>query len=76
MRIEKDFEDLIRYLNRNKAEYCIVGGFAVIYYSTPSYTGDLDILVMPAAENANRVLQALEDFGVGAGEIAEEDLAS
>lgn len=75
MRIEKDFEDLIRCLNRNKAEYCIVGGFAVIYYTAPRYTGDMDILVRPSVENAKKVLQALATFGVDAGEVADEDLA-
>jgi len=74
MRIEKDFEDLIKCLNRNKARYCIVGGFAVIYYTAPRYTGDLDILAQPTRENAAKILLALEEFGVGSGELSEDAL--
>lgn len=75
MRVEKDFEDLIRCLNRSKVEYCIVGGFAVIYYTMPRYTGDLDILVKPTRENAEKILRALKEFGVGPGELNEADVA-
>ncbi len=74
MRIEKDFEDLLGCLNRNKVKYCIVGGFAVIYYTAPRYTGDMDILVKPVRENAKKIISALEEFGVGSGELSEEDL--
>ncbi|MBI4801503.1 MAG: hypothetical protein HY796_03165 [Elusimicrobia bacterium] len=75
MRVEKDFEDLIKCLNRHKVEYCIVGGFAVIYYTIPRYTGDLDILIRPTRENAKRTLSALKKFGVGPGELGEKDVA-
>jgi len=34
MRYEKDFEDLLKLFNKNKVNYCVIGGFAVTFYST------------------------------------------
>ncbi|RLD16995.1 MAG: hypothetical protein DRI36_04855, partial [Caldiserica bacterium] len=60
--INKDFEDFFRYLNKNKVEYLVVGGYAHIYYTEPRYTKDLDILVNPTIENSKRVYKSLCDF--------------
>ena len=45
MRVEKDYEDLLKLLNKHKAKYCIIGAFAVAFYAKPRYTKDMDILV-------------------------------
>src|SRR5580658_4805251 len=49
-----DFKDLMRLLNRHQAAYLIVGGYAVMKYTEPFYTKDMDIWVDPAPENATR----------------------
>ena len=41
----------------------IVGGYAVMRYTEPRYTKDLDILIDPTEENALRVITALKQFG-------------
>ena len=41
----------------------VIGGYAVMLYTEPRYTKDLDVWVEPTAENANRVFQALAEFG-------------
>ncbi len=41
MKIEKDFEGLLGLLNKNKVRYCIIGAFAVAFYSKPRYTKDM-----------------------------------
>lgn len=48
MRVEKDFEDFLKLLNKYKVKYCIIGGFAVVYHSRPRFTDDMDILVFPS----------------------------
>ena len=40
-----------------------VGGHAVAYYGHPRATKDLDVLVRPTPENAERVYRALASFG-------------
>ena len=63
MQIASDYIDLLRILNKHKVKYLIVGAYAVIYYTEPRYTKDLDIWVQPDSENAERVYRALKEFG-------------
>lgn len=58
-----DYKDLLRLLNRHKAQYLIVGAYAVIYYAEPRFTKDLDIWINPQLGNAHRVWKALVEFG-------------
>lgn len=73
MRIEKDFEKLLRLLNKHRVKYCIIGAFAFAFYAKPRYTKDLDILVEPTLENGKRIVTALKDFGFGSLDIKPED---
>ncbi len=73
MMVEKDYEELLKYFNKHKVKYCIVGAFAVAYYSTPRYTKDIDILVEPTAENGRKIIMALKDFGFGSLKLTEKD---
>ena len=63
MRIEKDYEDLLRLLNYHKVKYCIVGAYAVAFHKRPRYTKNIDILIEPSIENAKRIIKVLIDFG-------------
>jgi hypothetical protein len=73
MDIQKDFRYLLALLNDHKVEYLIVGGYALAFHGAPRFTGDIDILVRPDSENANRVLEALADFGFRFPNLAVED---
>lgn len=68
-----DFKDLLKALNQQNAEYLVVGGWAVIEYTEPRYTKDLDVWVNPTRENAARVFQALRDFGAPLTSVNVED---
>ena len=72
----RDFVELFRSLNASKAEYLIIGGYAVAFYGYPRFTGDIDFLVNPDPWNASRVLSALEDFGFAGLDLAEHDFSS
>ena len=63
MRVEKDFEDFIRLLNYHKVKYLVVGAYALIYYTYPRNTGDIDFFVEASVSNAGKILKALKDFG-------------
>lgn len=65
MKVEKDYEDLLKLFNKHKVEYLIVGSFAVAFYSMPRYTKDIDILVNPTIDNANKIMISLKEFGFG-----------
>jgi len=73
MRIEKDYEDLLRSFNEHKVKYCVVGAFAVAFYAMPRYTKDMDILVEPSFENARKIISALNSFGFGKLDLKEDD---
>ena len=76
MFINKDFKELLRFLNQEKAEYLIVGAHAVIFYTEPRYTKDIDIWIRPEGDNANRVYQALKKFGAPVKELTPKDFTN
>ena len=57
------FKELLSVLNRCGAKYLVVGGYAVMLYTEPRYTKDLDIWVEASAENGLLVFKALAEFG-------------
>lgn len=73
MELHRDFKELLELFNAQKVEYIIVGGYALAFHGAPRYTGDIDILIRPDAENARRVLTALDEFGFGSVGLTEED---
>jgi len=62
MPLNKDLREFLGLLNSNEVEYLVVGAFAVAFHGFPRYTADLDLLVRPTEENADRVLRALSQF--------------
>ncbi|MFH1395350.1 MAG: DUF6036 family nucleotidyltransferase [Candidatus Omnitrophota bacterium] len=75
MKIEKDYEDLLKLFNKYKVKYCVVGAFAVAFYALPRYTKDIDILVEPTMENAAKIVKALNSFGFNSLNLKGEDFA-
>lgn len=57
------YKELLRTLNEHEVEYLIVGGYAVMKYTEPRYTKDLDVWVRNSLENSARVYHALAAFG-------------
>ena len=54
---------MLSALNAERAEYLVVGGYAVGAHGLPRATKDIDLWVRPTAENAARVFRALARFG-------------
>jgi|SRR5579871_135498 len=57
------YKELLQALNESHVEFLIVGGYAVMKYTEPRYTKDLDIWVNRSPENSANVFQALARFG-------------
>ena len=52
-------------LHKHQVKYLTIGGIAAILYGVPRATFDLDILIEATPENAQRLLDALLDAGLG-----------
>jgi hypothetical protein len=76
MEIQKDFKELLELFNAQKVEYVIVGGYALAFHGAPRFTGDIDLFVKPDADNAQRILAALSEFGFGSLDLSENDFTS
>lgn len=76
MNIQKDYEEFLRLLNAHEVRYCIIGSFALAYHARPRYTKDLDILLDPTPENAERVICVLQEFGFDNTGLTPEDFVS
>ena len=57
------FSELLRLLNEHDAKYRVVGGYAVAHHGYPRTTGDLDLWVERAEDNATRIVTAVREFG-------------
>ena len=76
--LNEDFQDLLQALLDEKVAFLIVGAYALAIHGVPRATGDLDIWIKPAPDNAKRVWSALQSFGapIKALDISVSDLAT
>ncbi|HYJ86553.1 MAG TPA: DUF6036 family nucleotidyltransferase [Pyrinomonadaceae bacterium] len=58
---------------KNDVRYLVIGGIAAVLYGVPRATFDLDILIQPTKENAQRLLDALAQVGFGTAEMTSAD---
>ena len=73
MKVEKDFEEFIKLLNKHKAKYMIVGAYAFALYAKPRNTGDLDIFIERSSDNADLMMRVLTEFRLESLEISKDD---
>ncbi len=71
--MNSDFKELLKIFAEKKVKYLIIGGYAVAKHAEPRYTKDLDIWINNSRENAERVFQALKEFGAPLTDITIED---
>jgi hypothetical protein len=60
---------LFAALDRRNARYVLVGGMAAILHGVPRATLDLDLLVDTTLPNAQAILGALRDAGLGTADL-------
>jgi len=73
MVINKDFKEFIQLLNENKVRYLIVGGYAVAFHGHPRYTKDLDLWIWLDKGNAEKLIEALNNFGFSSLNFSVKD---
>ena len=59
------FQDVFKSLRSHDVKYLVIGGIAAILHGVPRVTLDLDILIEASDENAEALLLALEEAGLG-----------
>ena len=64
-----EFREFLKLLRSHQVRYLLVGGYAVGYYGYPRATADIDCWVACERPNAERVVQALVEFGFGVLEL-------
>jgi hypothetical protein len=65
MNLNQDFQEFVELFVAHEVEFLIVGGYALAAHGHPRYTKDLDVWVWIGAENASRIITAIEEFGFG-----------
>jgi hypothetical protein len=69
-----DFDEFCALLTARAVEFVVVGAHALAFHGVPRFTGDLDVLVRPTAENGARLLSAISDFGFPTPSLTPADL--
>lgn len=60
----EEHQQLLRNLIQNEVRFLLIGGYAVIHYGYERTTGDMDIWLQLGNENKDKLLKALEAFGI------------
>lgn len=74
--MNQDYLDLLQLFDEHAVKYLVIGGYAVIHYSEPRYTKDLDLWVEASAVNGKRLLSALREFGAPIDNLSIGELAA
>lgn len=69
-----DMRELLQLFAAHQVDFLICGGHAVAFHGYVRFTMDIDILVLPSHENAERAMAALAAFGFGNAGIPPEAL--
>ena len=73
--LNQDFKEMLSELNDGRAEFLLIGAYALAAHGYPRATGDMDLWVRPEPENATRVYEALAKFGAPLHELSADDLS-
>ncbi len=71
--LTRDFVEFIECCVRREVRFLIVGGYALAAHGQPRATKDLDVWILIDRDNAERLIEALGDFGMGSIGLTCED---
>ena len=74
MIFEKDFIDLIHIMQKRDAKFVLVGGLAVLIHGHFRTTKDMDIFYERSEENAEKVLESINEFGFSYLKLSVDDI--
>ena len=73
-------QDVFESFERHEVRYLVIGGIAAVLHGVPRATFNLDILIDATLDNADRLLAALLEAGLGtaaltsAGEVLANEI--
>jgi len=73
MNLQKDLREFVELLSALDVHFLVVGAFAVAYHGYPRYTADIDLFIERSPQNAQRLLQAINQFGFGDVGLTDKD---
>jgi len=73
MLTNSEFRELLNLFEKHKTRYLVVGGYAVMKYSEPRFTRDLDVWIATDPDNAHSVYAALKEFGAPLTNLTADD---
>lgn len=73
--LNPDFIDILSAFTEEHVEYLLVGSYAMAFHGYARATGDIDLWIRPAIDNADRVIAALTRFGAPLADLTKNDLA-
>jgi hypothetical protein len=74
VKLQQDLKEFVKLLISHGVEFIVVGGHAVAFHGHPRFTGDIDFLLRPTHDNAERVMETLKAFGFTGLALTIDDL--
>ena len=74
--LNSNFKDMLSALSEAGVDFLVVGAYAMAAHGCPRATGDIDLWVRPAKDNAGRVWKALVKFGTPMSHLTVDDFAT
>ncbi len=71
--LTKDFVEFIECCAAREVKFLVVGGYALAAHGHPRATKDLDVWIMIEPANAERLVEALNDFGMRSVGLEADD---
>ncbi|MBI4766889.1 MAG: hypothetical protein HY787_20235 [Deltaproteobacteria bacterium] len=65
----------MKLFEKHKIRYLIVGGYAVMKYSEPRFTKELDVFIATDQDNASGIYTALKEFGAPLENLTPDDFS-
>ncbi len=73
--VSPDYEDLFKILNAYKIKYLVVGAHAVVFYTQPRFTKDMDVWIPSELNDSQRVYDALKAYGAPLRDLTSKSFA-
>ena len=70
-----DFKELLNLFGKCKVRYLVVGSYAVMKYTEPRFTKDLDLWISTDIKNAQATFNALKEFGAPLKDMTSKDFS-
>jgi predicted nucleotidyltransferase len=74
--LNSHYKEMLQCLLKEKADFIIIGAYAMSAHGYPRATGDIDIWVSPDEANSKKTYNALARFGAPVNEIEAKDFAT